>query len=134
MFGLTAEKLVVIAVLAAFLIGPERLPHYAEKLRDLVRAVRGFTESAKARVAEEVGPEFDDVDWKKLDPRQYDPRQIVRDALSDDPSSASDSASVVAGAKAPAREAGWQQAVLARTGGAGGKGSAGGGGSGMLGG
>jgi sec-independent protein translocase protein TatB len=29
-----------------------------------------------------LGPEFDEVDWKKLDPRQYDPRRIVRDALS----------------------------------------------------
>ena len=28
-----------------------------------------------------MGPEFDDVDWKALDPRQYDPRRIVRDAL-----------------------------------------------------
>ena len=34
---------------------------------------------------EEMGPEFDEVDWKKLDPRQYDPRRIVMDALRDDP-------------------------------------------------
>ena len=33
---------------------------------------------------EEMGPEFDDVDWKKLDPRQYDPRRIIREALLDD--------------------------------------------------
>ena len=30
-----------------------------------------------------MGPEFDDIDWRKFDPRQYDPRRIVRDALSD---------------------------------------------------
>jgi sec-independent protein translocase protein TatB len=34
---------------------------------------------------EEMGPEFDEVDWKKLDPRQYDPRRIIREALLDDP-------------------------------------------------
>ncbi len=31
-----------------------------------------------------MGPEFDDLDWKKLDPRQYDPRRIIREALTDD--------------------------------------------------
>jgi sec-independent protein translocase protein TatB len=30
-----------------------------------------------------MGPEFDDVEWQKLDPRQYDPRRIIRDALLD---------------------------------------------------
>jgi sec-independent protein translocase protein TatB len=39
---------------------------------------------AKDRMREEMGPDFDDVDWKKLDPRQYDPRRIIREALLDD--------------------------------------------------
>ena len=33
---------------------------------------------------EEMGPDFDELDWKKLDPRQYDPRRIIREALLDD--------------------------------------------------
>ena len=36
---------------------------------------------AKDRMRDEMGPDFDDVDWKKLDPRQYDPRRIIREAL-----------------------------------------------------
>jgi sec-independent protein translocase protein TatB len=28
-----------------------------------------------------MGPEFSDVDWRAYDPRQYDPRRIVREAL-----------------------------------------------------
>ena len=39
---------------------------------------------AKERLREEMGPDFDDVDWKKLDPRQYDPRRIIREALLED--------------------------------------------------
>ena len=31
-----------------------------------------------------MGPDFDDVDWRTLDPRQYDPRRIIREALLDD--------------------------------------------------
>ncbi len=85
MFGLTFDKLLIVAVIAAFLIGPERLPTYAAKLGQLTRSVREFANGAKSRMREEMGPEFDEVDWKKLDPRQYDPRRIIREALLDDP-------------------------------------------------
>lgn len=85
MFGLTFEKLLLIGVVAAFILGPDRLPTYAAKLGEFVRWVRGFTAGAKDRMREEMGPEFDEVDWKKLDPRQYDPRRIIRDALTDNP-------------------------------------------------
>jgi sec-independent protein translocase protein TatB len=39
---------------------------------------------ARERMREEMGPEFDEIDWKKLDPRQYDPRRIIREALIED--------------------------------------------------
>lgn len=83
MFGLSFEKLIIIGVIAVFLIGPERLPHFAAQLGRLVRSLRDMANGARDRMRDEVGPEFDDVDWKKLDPRQYDPRRIIREALSD---------------------------------------------------
>jgi Tat protein translocase TatB subunit len=87
MFGLTFEKLLLIGVIAVFVLGPERLPHYAAKLAQLVRNVRDMANGAKDRMRDEMGPDFDDVDWKKLDPRQYDPRRIIREALLDEPGS-----------------------------------------------
>jgi sec-independent protein translocase protein TatB len=87
-FGLTFDKLLIIAVIAVFLIGPERLPGYAAQLARLVRSLRSMADGAKERMREEMGPEFDEVDWKKLDPRQYDPRRIIREALVDDPAPA----------------------------------------------
>ena len=83
-FGLTFDKLIIIAVIAVFLIGPDRLPGYAAQLARLVRSLRAMADGAKDRMREEMGPEFDEVDWKKLDPRQYDPRRIIREALLDD--------------------------------------------------
>jgi sec-independent protein translocase protein TatB len=83
MFGLTFEKLLIIGVIAVFLLGPERLPLYAAKLGQLVRSLRDMANGAKSRVKDEMGSEFDEVDWRKLDPRQYDPRRIIREALSD---------------------------------------------------
>jgi sec-independent protein translocase protein TatB len=40
--------------------------------------------SAQAQMKDELGEGFEDLDWKKLDPRQYDPRRIIREALLDD--------------------------------------------------
>jgi sec-independent protein translocase protein TatB len=83
-FGLTFEKLLIIGVIAVFLLGPDRLPGYAAKLAQLIRSLRDMARGAKDRMRDEMGPEFDDVDWQKLDPRQYDPRRIIREALLDD--------------------------------------------------
>ncbi|MCU1570849.1 MAG: Sec-independent protein translocase TatB [Naasia sp.] len=84
MFGLTFEKLLLIGVLAVLLLGPDRLPHYASQLAKLVRSLKNLADGAKERMRDEMGPEFDEVDWKKLDPRQYDPRRIIREALVED--------------------------------------------------
>jgi sec-independent protein translocase protein TatB len=83
-FGLTFDKLLIIGIIAVFLLGPERLPYYASQLARLVKSLRGMANGAKERMREEMGPDFDDIDWKKLDPRQYDPRRIIREALLDD--------------------------------------------------
>lgn len=89
--GLNGGEFVIIAVIALLVIGPERLPHYASQLARLVRELRRMATGAREQVRAELGPEFDDVDWQKLDPRQYDPRRIVREALQeawDDPDDA----------------------------------------------
>lgn len=82
--GLNFDKILVILVIAIFLLGPERLPVYAKKLGELVRNIKRMADGAKDRLKDEMGPEFDEVDWKQLDPRQYDPRRIIRDALVED--------------------------------------------------
>jgi sec-independent protein translocase protein TatB len=84
-FGLTFEKLLLIGLLAVVILGPDRLPQAAAALARFVRWLRDFADGAKTRVRDEMGPEFDEVDWKKLDPRQYDPRRIIREALIDEP-------------------------------------------------
>ncbi len=83
-FGLTFEKLLLIGLIAVLLIGPDRLPGYAAQFGRFVRTLRDMANGAKDRMREEMGPDYDDVDWKKLDPRQYDPRRIIREALLED--------------------------------------------------
>ena len=84
MFGLTFEKMALIGIIAVFLLGPDKLPHYAAQLGRLVRRMKEMANGASDRLREEMGPDFDEVDWKKYDPRKYDPRTIIRTALLDE--------------------------------------------------
>jgi sec-independent protein translocase protein TatB len=84
-FGLDFEKLLVIGIIAVIILGPQRLPKYAAQLARIVRSLRSLANDARDRLRDEMGPEFDEVDWQKLDPRRYDPRRIIRDALVDEP-------------------------------------------------
>src|SRR5664280_1263900 len=77
-------KGIVVLGVAVFVIGPERMPEYAAKLAKLVRQVRGMADVAKEQLRDQMGSEFDEVDWKQYDLRQYDPRRIVREALMDE--------------------------------------------------
>ena len=82
MFGIDSEKLVILGLIAAVVLGPKRLPEYAKKLAEWIRSFRSFADNAQAKLSEEIG---EDVDWRKLDPRQYDPRRIIREALLEEP-------------------------------------------------
>ena len=84
MFGLSSEKIMILLVLALFILGPERLPGYAKAFAQFIRKMRAMANSAQAQMKDELGEGFEDLDWKKLDPRQYDPRRIIREALLDD--------------------------------------------------
>ena len=84
MFDINGWEFVILVVAALLVIGPDRMPEYSAKLAKLVRQVRGMADAAKVQLREQMGSEFDDVDWKQYDPRQYDPRRIVREALNDD--------------------------------------------------
>lgn len=84
LFGINGGEFIVLAVLAVVILGPEKLPEYAKKLANLVKEVRRMANGAKEQLREEVGDEVADIDWKKLDPRQYDPRRIIKEALIDE--------------------------------------------------
>jgi sec-independent protein translocase protein TatB len=84
MFGINGSELIVLALVAMVVLGPEKIPGYTRQLAQLIKKVRGYADTAKERLRQEGGDELADVDWRKLDPRQYDPRKIIRDALFDD--------------------------------------------------
>ena len=83
MVGISGWEFLILVALAAALIGPERLPEYVSKLRGYIRQARDMAEGAKSQLKDQMGPEFEDINWSAYDPRQYDPRKIVREALFD---------------------------------------------------
>jgi sec-independent protein translocase protein TatB len=105
LFDINGWEFVIIVVVALLVIGPERMPEYSAKLARIVKQLRGLADAAKVQLREQMGPDFDDVDWKQYDPRQYDPRKIVREALMDDgPDDGGEPATVKAQSAPPPRD------------------------------
>ena len=82
MFGINGGEALILLLIAVVLIGPERLPAFAEQLARWVRSARASMSTTRDRVEAELGEE---VDWAALDPRRYDPRRIVREAFRENP-------------------------------------------------
>ncbi len=78
--GINGWEFVLLAVLAVLLLG-DRMPEYAAKLARFIRSARVMAEGAKDQLKDQLGPEYEDINWRQYDPRQYDPRRIVRQAL-----------------------------------------------------
>ncbi|MDO5712566.1 MAG: twin-arginine translocase TatA/TatE family subunit, partial [Micrococcales bacterium] len=72
MFDVNGWELVIIVVVALLVIGPERLPQYVARLREWIRDLKRLADGARSQLRDQMGPEFDDIDWSAYDPRQYD--------------------------------------------------------------
>ncbi|GAA5198377.1 twin-arginine translocase TatA/TatE family subunit [Arthrobacter gyeryongensis] len=84
MIDISVEKVALLLIIAVLVLGPTKLPEYARKLGRLIRELRRMASGAQEKLRQELGPEFEDIDWQKMDPRQYDPRRIIREALLED--------------------------------------------------
>lgn len=80
-FDINGYEFLILLVVGIVVLGPERLPEYAAKLARFVQQARQMASGARESLREQMGPEFDDIDWAQYDPRRYDPRRIVREAL-----------------------------------------------------
>lgn len=84
MVGINGGEFIVLAIIVFVVIGPERMPEYTQTLKDLIKNLRRNAMDAKDGIKESLGPELSEVNWRAYDPRQYDPRRIVREALMED--------------------------------------------------
>ena len=83
MFGIGLPELMVIAIVAVVVFGPDRLPEFARQAGKFVRQLRNLANSAQSQLREELGPEYADLRLADLDPRQAIRKHIL-EAMEDD--------------------------------------------------
>lgn len=69
MFDLSITKLLVLAVIAVVVFGPDQLPRVAAQAGRALRELRRIADGARHDLREGLGPEFSDFDFNDLNPR-----------------------------------------------------------------
>jgi sec-independent protein translocase protein TatB len=97
-FDLSLPKLLILAVLALVVFGPNELPKMAAHAGRVLRELRRIAEGAKADLREGLGPEFSDFDIDDLNPRRFVQKHLLSDPKEPGPgeTGASDTASAAA--------------------------------------
>jgi len=75
-FDLGAGELLGLAILAMLLVGPERLPKIAVEAAQWVKKARGLATKATAELRENLGPGFEDLQPKDLNPKTFVKKQL----------------------------------------------------------
>lgn len=98
MFDLSLTKLLVLAVIALVVFGPNELPKIASQAGRALRDLRRIAEGAKADLREGLGPEFQDFDFNDLNPRRFVQKHLLDDTDSMAPAAATVSGTATNGA------------------------------------
>ncbi len=75
-------EIMVLALAALFIFGPERLPHLAKDAAAGLKKVRSAITGVRAQVNESLGDDLPEL--RDLDLRKYHPRTFIRSQLFED--------------------------------------------------
>ena len=89
MFDLSIPKLLVLAVIALVIFGPNELPRIARQAGTALRDLRKIAEGAKNDLRDGLGPEFADFDLEDLNPKRFVQKHLLDDLNGDTPQPAS---------------------------------------------
>jgi sec-independent protein translocase protein TatB len=84
MFDIGLPEFAVLAILFVFVFGPEKLPEVARQAAKLLKTARKTLATAKAQVADELGPEYANLDLRDLNPRALVQKHLLSDFEDDD--------------------------------------------------
>ena len=76
-FDIGPFEMVALVVLAVVIFGPDKLPKVISEVMGFIRKVREFSDSAKADIRQELGPEFQDLDFSDLTPRGFVKKNLL---------------------------------------------------------
>jgi len=83
MFDLSIPKLLVLAVIALVVFGPDQLPKIAAQAGRALRDLRRLAEGAQNDLREGLGPEFADFEIEDLNPRRLAYKHLFSDLNAD---------------------------------------------------
>jgi len=79
-FDIGAGEILGLAIIAMFLVGPERLPKLASDAAKMVKKIRVISQNATAELRENLGPGFENLQPADLNPKTFLKKQLT-DAL-----------------------------------------------------
>ena len=83
MFDLSLPKLLVLAVIALVVFGPNELPKIAAQAGRALRDLRQIAEGAKNDLREGLGPELAGFEIEDLNPKRLARKHLVGDVTAD---------------------------------------------------
>lgn len=83
MFDIGPFEMIALVVLAILLFGPDKLPKLAADAARMLNQFRAFTQSARADLTRELGPEFQSLNIEDLNPRTFVRKNLLGDDLFD---------------------------------------------------
>ena len=79
MFDLSISKLLILAVIALVIFGPNELPKIASQVGRALRDLRAIAEGAKNDLREGLGPEFADFEIEDLNLKRFVHKHLLGD-------------------------------------------------------
>jgi len=79
LIDINAPEFILLLVLAVILFGPERLPDLFRKAARVVQYVRTLAGTAQEQLSKELGPGFEDLDLRDLNPKTFIQKHLLDD-------------------------------------------------------
>jgi sec-independent protein translocase protein TatB len=79
MLDIGAPELLLLAVIAVIVFGPDKLPVLARKAAKALKYVRGLAGNAQTQLKTELGADFDDLDFRDLNPKAFVTKHLFAD-------------------------------------------------------
>jgi sec-independent protein translocase protein TatB len=80
---LSFTKLLVLAVIALVVFGPDRLPGLATQAGRMLRELRRMADGARSELQDQLGPEFSQFDLNDLNPKHFVRKHLLDEVTGD---------------------------------------------------
>ncbi len=77
MLDIGLPEILVIAVIAIIVFGPQRLPEFTRSAARFLRTLRTMVNTAQDDLKRELGPDFADLDVRDLNPRSFVQKHLL---------------------------------------------------------